>query len=118
MTGIVNFYLGYRLLNENSQMKSNIAFIALLNYGTCIVINWAYQIYIIGKYIFSDFPLFGLYVYLILIYFIVKDDLILISVLIYKSDLTKRLKPIYLKFKRSTVSTIENEVTHIDIPLT
>lgn len=102
MTGFVNFYLGYRLLHNDKKMKSNVALCALINYCSCIAINWGYQCYIIGIYIFSDFPIWGLYAYLTLIYFIVKDDIMLISFLTYKSDILDRLKGVSKSSKSNT----------------
>lgn len=99
ITGLVNFYLGYRLLEANPKKQSNIAFAALSNYSLSIILNWIYQIWIIYKWILYDFPMTGLYVYIFLIYFVVKDDIILISFLVHNSNLSERLKPIYDKFK-------------------
>jgi hypothetical protein len=85
LTGIVNFYLGYRLLSKNDKVKLLIAKIAFWNYLGSILINWLYQVYVVVNWIFFDFPLWGLYIYIIMIYFVVVDDIILLGFLNYAS---------------------------------
>lgn len=81
LTGIVNFYLGYRLLTTDKTLLQNIARGAFINYLISIIINWSYQLYIVGKWAFTDFPLWGMYIYIALIYFVVVDDIVLLSFL-------------------------------------
>ena len=81
LTGIVNFYLGFRLLTNNNLLKSKVASVAFSNYLISIMINWTYNIYTISSWIFFVFPLWGLYIYIIMIYFVVKDDIILLNYL-------------------------------------
>lgn len=99
VTFIVNFYLGYRLLEDDQKKKSDIALAALIVYGGSIIVNWSYQCFIFYKWLFSSFPLYGLYFYMFLIYWVVKDDIVLMSFLLYTSQLSQRLKPIYHKIK-------------------
>ena len=83
LTGVVNYYLGYRILTNNEKTKRSIAKFAYYNYLGSIAMNWLYQIFILYTWLFTSFPIWGLYVYLAMMYFIVKDDLILLSFLNY-----------------------------------
>jgi hypothetical protein len=83
LTGIVNFYLGYRLLTHDLVKKRKIAYIAYITYLVSIIINWSYQSFVICTWLFTSFPLWGLYAYILIMYFIVKDDIILLSFLHY-----------------------------------
>ena len=62
ITGIVNFYLGYRVIfsDNHVQLKKNIAKTAFIVYVSSLLLNWSYQLYIISKWI-TIIPLFGLY---------------------------------------------------------
>ncbi len=99
-TGIVNFYLGYqKLIPKNREKQKTVAKIALYNYAVCLLVNWSYQLYIISKWIFSSFPLWGLYINMIMIYVIVIDDIDLFSFLVYVSyDFDVR--PYIIQFKQ------------------
>ena len=81
LTGIVNFYLGFRLLTRDRTLKRTVAQFAFVNYLISIIINWSYQLYTICKWVFTVYPLWGMYVYMGLIYFVVVDDIILLSFL-------------------------------------
>jgi len=85
LTGIVNFYLGYRLIyaEDKLDLKKKLAKSAFVVYVASLLLNWSYQIYIVSKWV-TVFPLFGLYAYLILIAFVVRDDIILVSFLYHE----------------------------------
>lgn len=114
LTGIVNFYLGYRLLTQNKQLKRNIAMVAFVNYLISIIINWTYQIYIVWKWMFTVFPLWGMYIYIALIYFVIVDDIILLSFL------NHAMRPRSLKSKYKDVLRELKSVTPVkkDLPIT
>lgn len=82
LTGIVNFYLAFRIVvpEEYNYTKRYVAGTAFITYALSLAINWSYQLYIIMKWIVV-FPMWGLYVYLVLLYFIIYDDIILASFL-------------------------------------
>lgn len=88
LTGIVNYYLGYRLISgkERSLWKTNMAKSAFFIYSGSLLINWLYQVYIVIKWI-GVFPLWGLYVYMVMIGFVVYDDIYLIRFLYRESVL-------------------------------
>lgn len=81
ITGSVNFYLGLRLVINDPNVKKHFASMAFFNYAVSIVINWTYQLYVVSVWITYVVPLWGLYFYLILIYFVVVDDVILLKFL-------------------------------------
>jgi len=81
LTGVVNFYLGYRLLTKCEVTKRKVANFAFWNYLASIVMNWSYQVWILWSWLPTTFPLWGLYMYATIMYFVVKDDIILLSFL-------------------------------------
>lgn len=78
LTGVVNYYLAYRLVvvDELQQRKKNLAAAAFIVYTCSLALNWTYQLYIVMTWILV-FPAWGLYIYLALLYFIIDDDIIL-----------------------------------------
>jgi hypothetical protein len=85
LTGIVNFYLGYRLIHQdnNLDLKTRLAKASFVIYSISLILNWTYQIYIISRWLLV-FPLIGLYAYMLLIAFVVYDDIILVSFLYHE----------------------------------
>ncbi len=78
LTGIVNYYLAYRLvvIDEHHHRKKKLATVAFVIYTVSLALNWTYQLYIVLTWVMV-FPAWGLYVYVILLYFIIDDDIIL-----------------------------------------
>lgn len=93
LTGIVNFYLGYRLLTKCESTKREIAGCAFFNYLVSIIVNWSYQVFVLYSWLFTAFPLWGLYVYITIMYFVVKDDIILLTFLQHNRGVSKRQGP-------------------------
>lgn len=85
LTGIVNFYLAFRLIYKNDQIcfKKNLAKTSFVVYLVSLILNWSYQIYVISRWVMI-FPLLGLYAYIFLIAFVVNDDIILLSFLYHE----------------------------------
>ena len=85
LTGIVNFYLGYRLIHQDNKLdfKTRLAKASFVIYAISLILNWTYQIYIISRWLLV-FPLLGLYAYMLLIAFVVYDDIILVSFLYHE----------------------------------
>jgi hypothetical protein len=85
LTGIVNFYLGYRLIHQenNLDFKTRLAKASFVIYAISLILNWTYQVYIISRWL-TVFPLIGLYAYILLIGFVVYDDIILVSFLYHE----------------------------------
>lgn len=89
-TGVVNFYLGARfLLKRDNPTEDNfrrhLAAVSLAVYYACCTVNWLYQLHTVMKWL--DFRLHelslgnfvGLMAYCAMLFFIIKDDLILMG---------------------------------------
>lgn len=85
LTFMVNFYLGYRLIDDNKSRVLSVIRVAFWNYLISITLNWSYQLFIIGKWLPGNWWLYGLYVNFAMIYCVVQDDIILINFLYYNS---------------------------------
>jgi hypothetical protein len=59
LTGMVNFYLGYRLIIQNEDKRRLFACIAYYNYLASIIINWSYQGFIIYTWLFYNISIVG-----------------------------------------------------------
>lgn len=58
LTGIVNHYLAYRLIcdEKNTQYKQYLLATAAYNiYASSLVINWTYQVYVVGRWLYKIF---------------------------------------------------------------
>ena len=85
LTGIVNFYLAFRLIHKDDQIdiKKRLAKTSFVIYLASLILNWSYQLYIVSQWVMV-FPLIGLYAYMFLIAFVVNDDIILLSFLYHE----------------------------------
>jgi hypothetical protein len=88
---IVNFYLAFRAQYPESNKRTILSRISYWIYAVTSVVNWIVQIIYIPVVIFYGEFLFPL-LYTGLLYFIIKDDIILMSWL--KKDFEKRSVPV------------------------
>ena len=108
----MNYYLAYRLVvvDELHERKRTLAQTAFIVYTGSLAINWTYQLYIILSWILV-FPAWGLYIYIILLYFIIVDDIILARFLwneMFKSIETKQ------NIEQS-IETPEDPINNLDV---
>ena len=85
LTGIVNFYLAFRIIQNHPSIRKKLAQTAFGVYALSLCLNWSFQIYIIFRWI--DFSITNsIYFYLALLSFIVYDDVKLLSFLRYEAS--------------------------------
>ena len=86
----VNLYLGYRFLLETNSFSTFILRkISFINYLISVSINWSWQSFYFIKLLILYYnkndltfiPLFSLFIYFLLLYNWIKDDLVLLSFL-------------------------------------
>jgi hypothetical protein len=92
LTGIVNYYLAYRLISTDNGFKHNIAKVACYVYGASLIVNWTYQVHVLIFFMYYAIVngisnmaisnLIGLPLYFGLLYFIIDDDVILMKFLL------------------------------------
>lgn len=86
MAFLVNAYLALRVVYPKSTAVRMLCYLSLLSYLACCAVNWTYQIYWLKNVITNG--QFSLYagVYVMLMVFIVNDDIILIKWLLRQSS--------------------------------
>jgi len=90
LTFLVNFYLGYRVHNNNIVNKYYISKTANIIYILSCVINWSLQVYLFFGIIWM-IQLYQTILYICFLYSVVKDDLILMRWLYYDQLQYKKL---------------------------
>tara|TARA_B110000858_G_scaffold197131_1_gene257733 strand:+ start:355 stop:1065 length:711 start_codon:yes stop_codon:yes gene_type:complete len=84
---LVNFFLGYRFLTKNYHMLQELA---LNSYVFSCLGNWTWQLFnILFIYKKNNKNYLGVSLYLMALYFWIKDDLILMNFLFKKNNLKK-----------------------------
>ncbi|CCW69744.1 unnamed protein product [Phytomonas sp. Hart1] len=73
----VNVLLASRFLGLTPSVARILSFMALVVYGLCCSINWSWQVYYLLRLIRKGNDLWSVYLYLVLICFVVWDDIIL-----------------------------------------
>jgi hypothetical protein len=76
ITFLVNFYLGYRVHSSNNYIKYYVSLFANYIYIISCTINWIVQLYLFYGIIWT-IPFYHTILYLLFLYSVVKDDLIL-----------------------------------------
>ncbi|CCW63996.1 unnamed protein product [Phytomonas sp. EM1] len=73
----VNVLLASRFLGLSTSLAHILSFAALVVYGLCCSINWSWQVYYLVRLIRRGKDLWSVYLYLVLICFVVWDDIVL-----------------------------------------
>ena len=83
---MVNAYLALRVVYPKSKAIKVLCFISLLSYLVCCAVNWTYQIHwFVTVLTTGEFSLYAA-IYILLLIFIVNDDIVLIKWLLRQSS--------------------------------
>ena len=125
-TGVVNLYLGARFLlkrndKDEDRWRQRLACVALSIYAGCCLVNWTYQLHTVMKWLdwrWGDLSwenFVGLIAYCAMMFFIVKDDLILMRKL--RNECSPYLPPATIEEQRDHFISTLYEQTDENWPL-